>query len=101
MISARCNAFVSVAPLAQSPLPTDAVYFGEVSLSGSVRPVAHAGARLKEAEKLGFKRAVLPSGSSDVPDRSGRDWFQVEALPDLVARIAATGAAPTHGGADE
>ena len=87
--------------LAQSPLPTDAVYFGEVSLSGSVRPVAHAGARLKEAEKLGFKRAVLPSGSSDVPDRSGRDWFQVEALPDLVARIAATGAAPTHGGADE
>ena len=37
------------------PLPADCVYFGEVSLSGAVRPVAHAPARLKEAQKLGFR----------------------------------------------
>ena len=42
--------------------PTDAgtVYFGEVGLSGEVRQVAQADARLKEAQKLGFERAVLP-----------------------------------------
>src|SRR5690606_10621455 len=45
-----------VSSLAGSPLPADAVYFGEVSLSGAVRPVAQSGARLKEAAKLGFKR---------------------------------------------
>jgi DNA repair protein RadA/Sms len=42
--------------------PTDpgAVYFGEVGLSGEVRQVAQAEARLKEAAKLGFERVVLP-----------------------------------------
>ena len=40
-----------VSSLANAPLPADAVYFGEVSLSGAVRPVAQAAARLKEAAK--------------------------------------------------
>src|SRR6185503_7640165 len=46
-----------VSSLAGAALPADAVYFGEVSLSGSVRPVAQSAARLKEAAKLGFARA--------------------------------------------
>lgn len=45
------------------PLPPDDVYFGEVSLSGAVRPAPLATARLKEAGKLGFKRAVLPEAN--------------------------------------
>ena len=49
-----------VSSLVNAPLPADAVYFGEVSLSGAVRPVAQAAARLKEAQKLGFARAVVP-----------------------------------------
>jgi DNA repair protein RadA/Sms len=36
------------------------VYFGEVGLSGEVRQVAQADARLKEAAKLGFEQATLP-----------------------------------------
>ena len=47
-----------VSSLVNAPLPTDAVYFGEISLSGAVRPVAQTSARLKEAAKLGFGRAV-------------------------------------------
>ena len=49
-------------PGAATGRPTDAgaVYFGEVGLSGEVRQVAQADARLKEAQKLGFDRAVLP-----------------------------------------
>jgi DNA repair protein RadA/Sms len=37
------------------------VAFGEVALSGEVRPVAHAPLRLKEAGKLGFDRALVPA----------------------------------------
>ena len=37
------------------------VYFGEISLSGAVRPAGHMSSRLKEARKLGFKRATLPA----------------------------------------
>jgi len=41
-------------------LPADTVVFGEVGLSGEVRPVAHADQRLKEAAKLGFEHAIAP-----------------------------------------
>ena len=41
-------------------LPPEAVIFGEISLSGALRPVAQAENRLKEARKLGFSRAILP-----------------------------------------
>jgi DNA repair protein RadA/Sms len=37
--------------------------FGEISLSGDVRPCAQAEARLKEAAKLGFARALVPAGT--------------------------------------
>src|SRR5882672_1217578 len=57
-----------VSSLANAPLPSDAVYFGEISLSGAVRPVAQAATRLKEAQKLGFGRAILPDGTRPVPD---------------------------------
>jgi DNA repair protein RadA/Sms len=42
-------------------LPPERVYFGEISLSGAVRPAGHVLARLKEAQKLGFKGVVLPA----------------------------------------
>jgi len=42
-------------------LPAERVYFGEISLSGAVRPAGHMLARLKEAVKLGFKEVVLPA----------------------------------------
>ncbi len=39
--------------------------FGEVGLSGEVRAVAQAEARLREASKLGFKKAVIPAGNAE------------------------------------
>ncbi|MFN5481090.1 MAG: DNA repair protein RadA, partial [Brevundimonas sp.] len=44
------------------PLPQGCVVFGEVSLSGEVRPVGRAEARLREAAKLGFDQALAPPG---------------------------------------
>ncbi len=45
------------------PLPRDCVFFGEISLSGDVRPAPQAELRLKEAAKLGFTTAVVPPGT--------------------------------------
>jgi DNA repair protein RadA/Sms len=43
----------------------EAVAFGEVALSGELRPVAHGALRLKEAAKLGFERALVPASLKD------------------------------------
>ena len=71
-----------VSALTETPVPADTVVFGEIALSGEVRPVGHAEARLKEAAKLGFAEAWMPrdaairppggespSGLSDCRDR--------------------------------
>ena len=44
-------------------VPHDAVFFGEISLSGTLRPVPQTESRLKEAKKLGFGTAILPKGN--------------------------------------
>jgi DNA repair protein RadA/Sms len=78
-----------VSSLANAPLPADAVYFGEVSLSGAVRPVPQSAARLKEAAKLGFTRAVLPDAARGEADSDARMTLSaVGSLVSLVAEIA-------------
>ena len=54
-----------VSALAERPVPAETVAFGEVALSGELRPVAHSGLRLKEAAKLGFARALVPAAVAD------------------------------------
>src|SRR3984885_10084743 len=81
-----------VSSLVNATLPADAVYFGEISLSGAVRPVAQTSARLKEAAKLGFGRAVLPeSARGEVGGDAGLVLNTVGGLTSLVADIAARG----------
>src|SRR4051812_33929913 len=80
-----------VSSLVNAPLPTDAVYFGEVSLSGAVRPVAQAAARLKEAQKLGFARAVVPEAAGAEVSGSVLTLNSVGNLVNLVSDIAARG----------
>ena len=45
------------------PVPEGTTVIGEIGLTGEVRAVSHAEARIKEAGKLGFSRSILPSGS--------------------------------------
>jgi DNA repair protein RadA/Sms len=68
--------------------PRESVYFGEISLSGAVRPVAQTALRLREAERLGFTSAVLPAGSREGV-RSALSLIEVSALADIVAGFAA------------
>jgi len=64
-------------------LPQDCVVFGEISLSGDVRPVSRTEMRLKEASKLGFSRALAPFGG----DGGGVRLEGVARLADAVDRI--------------
>jgi DNA repair protein RadA/Sms len=73
-------------------LPHDAVYFGEIALSGAVRAVGHTGLRLKEAAKLGFARAVAPMAHKDAEGAPLRT-ASVRSVASLVAEIAAAGVA--------
>ena len=50
-----------VSALTGQPVPADMVVFGEIGLSGEIRPVSQSDARLKEAGKLGFERALGPA----------------------------------------
>lgn len=54
-----------VSALSERPLPSDAVAFGEIALSGEIRPVAHGPLRLKESAKLGFNRALVPASTRE------------------------------------
>jgi DNA repair protein RadA/Sms len=86
-----------VSSLTGIALPADCVYFGEISLSGAVRPVAHAQQRLKEAEKLGFRKGGAALGSRGISalDCRGSDGSDRSSRPhsaDLVARIAGSAA---------
>lgn len=69
-------------------LPPDCVIFGEIALSGSVRPVSQMEARLKEAEKLGFKRAILPASSARQRPSTGLKLTEIEDLAGLIAHLA-------------
>src|SRR5919108_4700123 len=81
-----------VSSLTNAPLPTDAVYFGEISLSGAVRPVAQTPARLKEANKLGFGRAILPESARGEPGGDGGLALNsIGGLTSLVAGIPGRG----------
>jgi DNA repair protein RadA/Sms len=84
-----------VSSLANAPLPADAVYFGEVSLSGAIRPVAQSAARLKEAAKLGFTRAIVPEAARAEAGEGELKITDVASLAGLVADIAARGTTGT------
>ena len=62
-------------------LPQGTVVFGEISLSGALRPAAQSETRLKEARKLGFSGALLPEGSK----RGAAEGGTVRPIPDLPA----------------
>lgn len=76
-----------VSSLAGLALPDNSVYFGEVSLSGVVRPVSQAELRLKEAEKLGFARAVFAKGARGASAKPGMVLNEIEHLRDLVVQL--------------
>ncbi len=70
-----------------SPLPSHEVYFGEIALSGAIRPTGHVAARLKEAGKLGFKRAVLPAGGEKTESTGKMDLLRLTHVSELATAL--------------
>ena len=66
-----------VSALSERPVPSECVVLGEIALSGEIRPVAHAGLRLKEAAKLGFETGWVPKGAK------GGDGLRLEEFANL------------------
>ncbi|MDF1803942.1 DNA repair protein RadA [Thalassovita sp.] len=71
-------------------LPADTVLFGEISLSGALRPVGQTENRLKEAQKLGFTTAIAPTGGKAVGD-GGMALRQFADLTSFVGDIFGAG----------
>jgi len=83
-----------VSALTETPVPADTVVFGEIALSGEVRPVGHTAARIKEAAKLGFRAAWTPLPQSPGAGRSraveaGLSIMAIGHLSGLVTQLAA------------
>jgi len=74
--------------LAGRPLPQDLVVFGEIGLTGEIRPVPYGEERLREAAKHGFRRAIAPS--ANVPRRAP-EGFEVTAVAKVAEAIGELG----------
>ena len=69
-----------VSSLKSRVLPQDLVVFGEVGLSGEIRPVPSGQERLQEAAKHGFKRAIVPKGNAPKEAPAGLQVIAVTRL---------------------
>ena len=68
--------------------PKDIVVFGEVGLSGEVRSVALAAERIFEAEKLGFKKTIIPKGNLKNLSYKGKiEIFGAETLEQAIKMV--------------
>jgi DNA repair protein RadA/Sms len=77
-----------VSAFSETPVPSDCIAFGEVALSGEIRPVAHAPLRLREAAKLGFANAWGPARVTAPDDIR---LYGHDRLGELVDRMLARG----------
>jgi DNA repair protein RadA/Sms len=68
--------------LLDKPVPSGSVFFGEVALSGAIRPVGRIEPRLREAARLGFTQAFAPPGAPELVD--GMAVRALSRLQDLV-----------------
>ena len=72
------------------PIPTDTVVFGEIGLGGEIRPVPYGEERLREAAKLGFRRAVVPRANLPRKPIAGIEVFGAALLTAALEALGGT-----------
>ena len=77
--------------LRDTPADPRTVFLGELGLGGELRRVQRLAARLKEAERLGFERAIVPLSSAADPDGAKLEVIGVPTLRDALARSGISG----------
>ena len=73
-----------VSSLRDKPLPRDLITFGEVGLSGEIRPVPSGQERLQEAAKHGFRRAIVPKGNMPKQPIAGMEVVAASTLSEAL-----------------
>jgi DNA repair protein RadA/Sms len=82
IISAIVSSFREV------PIDSKTFLFGEIGLSGEVRAVAQGDARLKEAAKVGFKKAIIPKNNAErLKDNFGLNIIGVKDVEEVIENI--------------
>jgi DNA repair protein RadA/Sms len=79
--------FALVSSFRDIPLPRELVVFGEVGLSGEIRPVPSGQERLREAAKHGFKRAIVPAANTTKEKIPGLEVIPVKKIDEALAYI--------------
>ncbi len=69
-------------------IPHDCFFFGELGLNGEIRPVANGYARLNDAAKHGFKRAIIPKANAPKKPVKGLQIFPVSSLDKALDALA-------------
>ncbi len=76
-----------VSSFRDAPLPRDLIVFGEVGLSGEIRPVPNGQDRIKEAAKHGFRKAIVPQGNLPRETLEGIELVAVKNLSEALEAI--------------
>lgn len=76
--------FAILSSLRNRPLPAELLVFGELGLSGEVRPVPGGQERLKEAAKHGFKKAIVPKANAGKEKIEGLTVVSVQTLKEAI-----------------
>jgi len=69
-----------ISSLKNKNIPSDLIVFGEVGLSGEIRPVVNGQERIREAAKHGFKKAIIPKSNAPKNAITGIEIVAVERL---------------------
>lgn len=79
--------FAILSSLRNKPLPQDLLVFGEVGLGGEIRPVTGGQERLKEANKHGFKVAIVPHANASKKNIDGMKIHAVQSVKEAIERF--------------
>ena len=74
-----------ISSLKNKPIPAELIVFGEVGLSGEIRPIVSGQERIREAAKHGFKTAIVPKANAPKKAPDGMRIVVVEHLQDVLA----------------
>jgi len=77
-----------VSSLKDMVVPHDSFFFGELGLNGEIRPVANGYARLNDAAKHGFKRAIIPKTNAPKKPIAGLQIFPVSSLEEALSALS-------------
>ncbi len=80
-----------VSSLRDKVIAHDVLFFGEIGLSGEIRPVANGHARLNDAAKHGFKKAVIPKANAPKKPIGGLEVYGVSSLAEALDILSEMG----------